>query len=269
MREIASVLENVSVADNIFRLRLLSPGIAHLARPGQFVMIKVSDGLDPLLRRPFSFNKINQEDGSIDIMYRVVGRGTSLLSRYSAGQKLDLIGPLGNGFRLLSNYRGTIAMIAGGMGIAPLYGLTLELRKRIDRGQLHLFYGARSEAELIGDPLLDSLGIQIHLSTEDGSKGYQGTVTNLFFHFVSSHGILPSHLYSCGPLKMQTIIADWARKNDVAAQMCVESLMACGFGACLGCAIPARSSMPRYLHVCKDGPVFDAELIQWESVKCI
>ena len=271
--EDARIVYQERISGQIFRLRLHSPEIAEQAGCGQFVMIRVREGTDPLLRRPFSFSRIYPEDGDFEILYRVVGRGTWLMSRLSPGEAASVIGPLGNGFELPIDKTIPLAFIAGGMGIAPLLELIAQvIADRGENGQRHLrlFYGARTASELLPEDFLTERGVPVHFATDDGSFGFKGRVSRMFEQTVAEGDFRPVELYSCGPLAMQHVVAGWALSNDTLAQLSMESLMACGIGACLGCALPAATpdnpDMERFVHVCEDGPIFSAGTIQWNKI---
>jgi dihydroorotate dehydrogenase electron transfer subunit len=274
-QENALILDHREVADRTWLMRLMSPKIALEARAGQFAMVQVREGIDPLLRRPLSFHRIFAEEGCIELLYRVVGKGTLLLSKTMPGTNLDLLGPLGNGFDLPApDARGPFAMVAGGIGVAPLFELMERItlsNPALDPQQINLFYGARTVAELLALSTFGKLGIRVHWSTDDGSFGYKGYVTRLFTEFAEESAFRPKLLYVCGPLEMQYHVAHWALTRDVPAQLSLESLMACGLGACLGCALPASSpddpAADHYVHVCKDGPIFPAGAIQWQKLQ--
>ncbi|MDR3569462.1 MAG: dihydroorotate dehydrogenase electron transfer subunit [Syntrophobacteraceae bacterium] len=271
--EEARIVYQERVLGQTFRLGLHSPEIVSAARPGQFVMVRVREGMDPLLRRPFSFSRIYPERGDFEILYRVVGRGSLLLSRLAPGEGLNLVGPLGNGFELPGKESAPLAFIAGGIGIAPL----LELIARItsERGKkgaegLRLFYGARCADELLPEDALRMPGLRVHFSTDDGSSGYKGRITRMFEEVLAEGEFRPCGIYSCGPLAMQHSVAKWALSTDTLAQLSMESLMACGIGACLGCALPASTpedpGAERFVHVCEDGPIFLAGSIKWKNI---
>jgi dihydroorotate dehydrogenase electron transfer subunit len=271
--EEARIINQQKISGQIFRLRLHSPGIAGAARCGQFVMIRVREGTDPLLRRPFSFSRIYPEDGDLEILYKVIGRGTWFMSQLEPGSTSSLIGPLGNGFELPIDKTVPLAFIAGGIGIAPLLELIAQVVS--DRGakgaeKLRLFYGARTASELLPEEFLRDQGIRVHFATDDGSFGYKGPISQMFEEFVAAGDFRPCELYSCGPLAMQYYVAGWALKNDTLAQLSMESLMACGIGACLGCALPAATpgdpESERFVHVCEDGPIFSAGFIKWNKI---
>ncbi len=273
-QEAARLLEQEAVAHQTYRMKLHSPTIAGEARAGQFLMLQVRDGNDPLLRRPFSFHRIQREEGAVEILYRVVGRGTWLMSQMDPGSTISLIGPLGNGFDLSNSGAGPVFLAAGGVGIAPLKELVDRLLSDPSRSageEVHLFYGARTAAELLDASLLAAPGLRIHWSTDDGTMGFRGTVTQVIEQVVRDEGVRPTRLYACGPLAMQYRLGLWALREGIDTQLSLESLMACGFGACLGCALPAANpdhpTSDHYLHVCKDGPIFSAGSIQWDRIR--
>jgi dihydroorotate dehydrogenase electron transfer subunit len=254
-------------------MRLHSPQIVRNAHSGQFVMMRVRDGTDPLLRRPFSFGRIYPQDGDFEILYRVIGRGTWFMSQLSPGAVVNLIGPLGNGFELPIEKSAPLAVIAGGIGIAPLLELMAEVVSDCGGNgeeNLQLFYGARTKDELLPEEFVKMPGIEVRYATEDGSFGHRGRVTQLFEEFMAQCIYKPIEIYSCGPLAMQHRVAGWAISNDTLAQLSMESLMACGIGACLGCALPAFTpedpDAERFVHVCYDGPIFSAGSIKWNKI---
>ena len=271
--EEAQVISQERICGQIFRLRLRSPHIAQSAGCGQFVMMRVRSGTDPLLRRPFSFSRIYPERGEFEILYRVIGRGTWLMSQLGPGAAASLIGPLGNGFELPIEKTVPLAFVAGGIGIAPLLELLAQVmseREEKERDNLRLFYGARTQAELLPEELMRELGVRVHFATDDGSLGFSGRVTQMFEKSMAEGDFQPAEIYSCGPLAMQANVARWAISNDILAQLSMESLMACGIGACLGCALPAATpadpESETYVHVCEDGPIFSAGSIKWNKI---
>ena len=273
-QEDARVIDQEEVAERTFRLRLRAERIARTARAGQFVMLQVHKGTDPLLKRPFSFYRIVPGDGLIEILYRVVGRGTWCLSQCPPGTQLNMVGPLGNGFALPHPDDRTIVLIAGGIGIAPLNELMVQIASNHPRSSgnaVHLFYGARTAAELVPTLPYESMGTIVHCSTDDGSFGYRGYVTQLFELMTGRDVPRPALLYACGPLVMLHQVARWSLAQNVPSQLSLESLMACGIGACLGCALPAPHPddpmSDNYLHVCKDGPIFKAGSIAWTKLQ--
>jgi dihydroorotate dehydrogenase electron transfer subunit len=230
------------------------------ARPGQFLMVRAGQGNDPLLRRPLSLH--DGGEGTLDLFFQVAGHGTALLAAKSTGETLAILGPLGNGFDLAPVAAGTDAwLVGGGRGIAPLFFLGRALR---DRGaRVRVFYGGRTSADL---PLLDkfaSAGLACDGSTDDGSLGAAGFVTALLEAELERSR--PAHLFVCGPDPMMEKAAALAFDRGIDAQISLESIMGCGFGACWGCVKRIRrAGEAKWRKICEDGPVFRASEIVWE-----
>ncbi len=254
-QEQCSVLENVRVAQDYFRIKLSSKKITKDAGPGQFVQIKVSDGTVPLLRRPFSFHKISK--GSFEVLYHVVGDGSRILSKRKKGEKLDIIGPLGNGFDI---QKGKIAvLIGGGCGVAPLYALEEEMKRQ--KIESHFFMGATTRSLLLCQSDFTKIGTKLYVSTDDGSSGSKSNVSALFSSRLDLLDKEKVIIYSCGPKPMLKAVASIAKEKNIACYLSLEEHMACGIGACLGCTVKTKNGNKR---VCKDGPVFDAEELIWQ-----
>jgi dihydroorotate dehydrogenase electron transfer subunit len=241
-----------------YRLTLDCPQIAGNSKPGQFVMIKTGPGKDPLLRRPFSIHQTSDE-GLIQIYFKVVGRGTEILARHRPGETLSVFGPLGRGYRVDTSAPSVI--IGGGLGIAPLLFLVKEnCRLKKDCSKDLIILGAREKIEI--EPLLDDFrkfGLSIHLATDDGSLGYHGFVTGVMESLNLPSGC---NVYSCGPEPMMAGVSALCKSKSIPCQVSVESVMACGMGACLGCSRPAKKGT--YTHVCLNGPVYEAEDLIWK-----
>lgn len=255
-QEKAPILTKEALTRDVYRLTVHAPKIAKTAIAGQFAMIRVLDALDPLLRRPFSIHKTT-EDGSVSFLFKVVGKGTKMLAALNPGMKIDLIGPLGNGFTLATS--GSFSMIGGGMGIAPLYFLAKQkLEAKRDYDNPPVLLGAQTQTELLklAEEFVE-LGYPVHTATDDGTLGHHGFVTELLDEILTRVKLV----YVCGPMPMMRIVATKCIKAGVACQVSLETHMACGLGACLGCTFPAAKG--GYIHVCKEGPVFSAEEVQW------
>lgn len=263
----AEVLHNEKITEDICRLTLSAPGIVEAASAGQFVMVRASDNFDqPLLRRPFSIHQVS-EDGRIQILFKIVGKGTAFLATRKKGDALNLVGPLGKGFALPSQ-PANICIIGGGMGGAPLFYLTKQiLRHQGDHSQVMVFLGAASAGEVanLRKDFAD-LGVKVLVATDDGSDGHHGLVTELMASNLDHNEKWT--VFSCGPHPMMKAIASYCLKRSWPCQVSLETLMACGISACLGCAIRASGQIndvaKPYLHVCKDGPVFEAGEVAWE-----
>ncbi len=249
---LSRILANDRLTAEVFRLTVYAPEIAAAAAPGQFVMVQVSGSLDPLLRRPFSIHS-RGADGSLSLLFKVVGKGTALLAQAKTGDEIDLLGPFGRGFDLSAAEK-PVCLIGGGMGIAPLLFLAQELP-----GKKYALLGARNHDELA--PLAKAfaeLGCTVQLATDDGSLGHHGFVPDLLDE------VLPdvSRVCTCGPSPMMRSVASKCRQAGKPCQVSVETHMACGMGACLGCVMPGADG--RQVHVCTDGPVFNAEELAWQ-----
>lgn len=257
----ASVIENRQIKKDHYLLTLHSSEKFKQPEPGNFFMLSVDSGLDPLLKRPFSIHRLIGSD--FQILYRVVGRGTGLLSRRKPGELLDVTGPLGNKFPI-ANTQDKIIFIAGGLGIAPIFSLAEKLIKK----KPLLFYGARTNEELLCVDELRTLGIEPVIATDDGSSGRKGNIVNVLRNFLASdsgRAIRESSqlcLYACGPKPMLMALSQLAIKYDLKGYMALEQNMACGLGTCLGCVVNTKKG---YKRVCKEGPVFSIKEIIWES----
>jgi dihydroorotate dehydrogenase electron transfer subunit len=258
-------------------MEIESPEISGEARPGQFVMIKTRDGLEPLLRRPLSLHRISPT--CIELLYQVIGKGTQSLSRTRPGEFLDLLGPLGKPFPLPPSSSGTILLLAGGMGIAPLLALAEQIAKKAGgKGQraksnnftsripprknnLILLYGTKNKSNLVRIQNFQKLGIEVKTVTEDGSAGRKGLATDLLRKFLISSPGQISAVYACGPRPMLKSVARIMKNKKIPVYLSLEEIMACGMGACLGCSVRAQGAEIKYLRVCQDGPVFEAKEI--------
>ncbi|MBE9535691.1 MAG: dihydroorotate dehydrogenase electron transfer subunit [Proteobacteria bacterium] len=259
------ILANVEVAPDHYRMEIEAPFVPERALPGQFVMVKVTDGLAPVLRRPFGIYTINEARGSFEMIYRVVGEGTRLLSEMADGVDIDVLGPLGNGFNLdLAGDQPLI--VAGGVGVPPLFSLAQGL---IGKGKKPVvIIGGRTADDLLSLDAFRAIGIEPLLATEDGSSGYKGYVTAIMEERLDD-GKIPSAVYSCGPKLMLRRVGEIAMSRGIPCELSLEAIMACGFGVCLGCVVKTCSSDGSSEHdfsrVCCEGPVFDAKEIIWDE----
>lgn len=256
----AEIIFNKKIASQTFLMALRSKMIATSAKPGQFVMIRVGSGMDPLLRRPFSICGIRGDDVFL-VLYKIVGRGTMMMSQKTKGDQLSVLGTLGQGFEPPENNRVSL-LVAGGIGVAPLFFLARALRGR----RIHLMTGFGSLNEIIPINTITNLDIQQSISTDDGTDGHTGPVTDLLTTYLEQHAEKKEalSLFACGPIPMLKRIASMALDNNIPCHVSIEAAMACGLGACQGCAVKASSQAGRdYWHVCKDGPVFPVHAIDW------
>jgi len=256
-QEKATIINFEQLSEDNFRLTLDAPLIAKSSNPGQFVMIQAGTGKDPLLRRPFSLHQASSS-GHIQIYFKNVGRGTDILAHAKIDEILDVFGPLGRGFEISKDKRA--CLVGGGLGIAPLLFLAKRLcRSGKDNSGDLILLGGRTKSEVA--PLVDDFqqfGIEVRVTTDDGSYGMQGFVTEIM---KSEPVDESSQIYACGPDPMLARVFQICQERNAGCQVSVETMMACGMGACLGCNIEAVNGS--YAHVCIDGPVFNAEDLLW------
>ena len=293
----AVVRYNKALTGEHFLLRLECKGVppegvppegVPVIQPGQFVMLRVVQlpvtlestpysilhgkevpgAFDPLLRRPFSV--YNAGSGWVELLYRVVGKGTALMAALKPGDEVDVMGPLGQGFPEPAD-PSKLIMVGGGIGIAPFYLLSKSIKgSGKGRGMKPtLLYGARGREDAVLALALKKLGVRVKVSTEDGSVGARGLVTTLLKKELKRDSIV----YACGPRGMLKAVAALTKERGVRSYVSLEAAMACGIGVCLGCAVKAKAGRSRpgkskpnktYRMVCSEGPVFDAETIDWK-----
>ncbi|MCU0539038.1 MAG: dihydroorotate dehydrogenase electron transfer subunit [Desulfobacterales bacterium] len=265
IQTLATVIRNEVIAPGYGRAALAcGEGFAR-ARPGQFVMLGFPEAIDPLLRRPFSIHRLvagGSAGPGIEVLYKVVGHATRRLSRVAPGEPLSLLGPLGRGFQVPSGVK-RLFCVAGGFGVAPFVFLAEWLQGRPSApAAIELFLGGRGREDLLCTADFERLGIPVHLTTDDGSCGDQCRVTDPFAAALARER--PDLVLACGPRAMLACVLGIVRAQRIACQLSIEAMMACGMGACLGCAVEGRRDPSRFLHACVDGPVFDAEEIDLE-----
>jgi len=225
------ILQNEYISKNVY--------------PGQFVNIKCSESDDMILRRPISI--LDAYEDKFEIIFRVVGKGTKSLSTYKVNEFIDVMGPLGNGFEYKKQYK-NIAFIGGGIGVFPVYFAAL----KYDGCNKDFYVGFKDKSEVILEKELKENGCNVYISTDNGSYGEKGYVTQLFKEKNKQYDMV----YICGPSIMEKVTVDYLKKNNIKGQVSLEERMACGIGACLVCACKTVHGMK---HVCKDGPVFNIE----------
>jgi len=264
------ILTNREVAKDHFVMSLAVPDDFQEVLPGQFIMIRVKGREFPFLARPFSVYSIYslQKMIIIEILYQVVGKGTIILSRLRKDDELSILGPLGRGFDIVPD-RKKIALVAGGIGVAPLSFLAEYLGRQASGSQedweIVSYMGAKNSELLIDRRRLENVCSRVMISTDDGSDGYHGTVTDLFKEDIRSYKYDDLMVYSCGPYPMMKRMAEILKEHSIPCQVSVEERMACGVGACLGCTVRTDTQKEDhlYMRVCKDGPVFDIDTIIW------
>jgi dihydroorotate dehydrogenase electron transfer subunit len=264
----AEIISNRTLSADYNVLALAAPAIAATALPGQFVMVKAGSGHDPLLRRPFSvFEVLRSSDGTpagITLLSKRIGPSTSLIYTARPGQIAACLGPLGRPFTIV-DAPAEAWMVAGGVGLAPFAALAETLRARAV--QTTLFYGARRGDELFYLDFFRALGVELVLTTEDGSAGERGRiVAPLDRRLATRKPEAPVMIYACGPEGMLAATATTAAKYSRPCQVSVERIMGCGMGGCYSCVVPMRGDDGRFHHVrsCLTGPVLAADQIRWD-----
>jgi len=252
-------IKEVFCQNEICKMTIDAPEICQAAKPGQFIMVKAAEekSNDPLLRRPFSIHQVS--DGLLTIIFKVVGRGTKNLANMKVLEFLDVVGPLGKGFDISKEQRHYL--IGGGMGIAPMHYLAESIKMQNPESDIVALLGARTARELDVFAQINALQfLQVKIATDDGTAGHHGLVIDLLERSVEENGA--GAVYCCGPWPMMKAIAQYCNDKKMACQVSLETIMACGIGACLGCAVAGSELLgDGYLHVCKDGPVFEAAKI--------
>jgi dihydroorotate dehydrogenase electron transfer subunit len=267
---------NECLALDTYCLRFLCPDMARRILPGQFVMLRLADCNDPLIGRPLAlYDTVPAADGSplsIDVVYLVKGKLTSRLKELSPGQLAEVWGPLGNGF--LPRQAEHLIMVAGGIGQTPFLALAQEYlgRKRYGHpprlvpraGKVTFCYGARTHEYLAGVEDFERLGVDVRISTDDGSRGKRGLVTDVL-RDVLREGGKSQRIVCCGPEPMMAAVAQIAHESNVPCEVSLETPMACGIGICFTCVAKVRESSGQwdYKRTCVEGPVFDSERIEW------
>jgi len=265
------ILGQKIISNNYFLCTLEAPSVAFQAVPGQFINVRISDAYEPLLRRPLSIHRVTSSH--IEIFYEVLGQGTKILSRKRQGEYLDIIGPLGNGFKLDKQEGSQAIIVSGGMGVAPLLFLAEEIvtsQKSKVTSKPIVLIGAKTKSQIICESNFRKLGCDVKIATDDGSRGLKGYVSALLENILRTTPACRTGrddsrrttVYACGPKPMLKAIAGISLKYNMLAQVSLEEHMACGIGACLGCVIRTKDG---YRRVCVDGPVFEANHIIWRD----
>ncbi len=261
----AEILSNVEVAPGHYLMALSVSRVFRDAQPGQFVMLRPGGRGVPFLGRPLGIYSLadHDEGARIEILYRAAGRGTQVISTLCEGDRMEILGPLGNRFDLPPDMD-TAVLVAGGIGIAPLVFLAQQLSCRSAGVRVVVYIGARDAATLLGLDRVKVCSAEVRLSTDDGSAGYRGPVTDLFREDLGSFDAVKTAVFVCGPNPMLKRMSEIVADHPISCQVLMEERMACGMGACLGCTIEVRTRQGvQYRQVCSDGPVFDLREIVW------
>lgn len=237
------------IARGVFQLVLRGEMAAHINAPGQFVYIRCGDGWETLLRRPISIADWDKREETMTLIYRVTGKGTAWLSRKRAGEVVDVLGPLGNGFHLPSAEKHRVLLVGGGVGVPPLYGLARELKAQGKNVQTYLGFASAPDVFLVDQFRALSA---VKVTTDDGTYGFRGRVTDLM-----DQPFMWDVFYACGPYPMLKALQQLFAGSGVEGYLSLEQRMGCGIGACLACVCPTTDG--KLKKICSDGPVFPYE----------
>ena len=257
LEETIQILSNERDTDLYFRLVVRAPRIAPLVQPGQFAHVRIPPLKDALLRRPFSIYQAAHD--TISILYKAVGKGTQALSQMRPGDELNALGPLGHGFTVPAPGGETPLLVAGGYGMAAMYLLA----QRSPRKAI-VFVGGRRRVDILCEDEFHALGWDVRVTTEDGSRGEQGLVTQPLLAEFRRESV-GRKLFACGPTPMLRAVGKIAEDFNVPAELSMDEHMCCGVGVCLTCVIPVKSGDGwEYQRTCTEGPVFEARHVVWE-----
>lgn len=240
------IREILELQDHIYLLKVFSPELTSNIQPGQFLNIRVSERVFPLLRRPFSVCDVDGDH--LYLMFNIMGEGTNMLAHKPIGSTLDILGPLGHGFNLEGNYD-TAVIVAGGLGAAPFPFVT---RMLDGKKNILSFIGGRTKSDVITYNFKN-----VERASDDGSVGFKGNVVQLLDKNIEQLKSQKIKIFACGPTAMLRTLKEFCLKNEFECEVSTECAMACGFGICQGCPIESTSEKDHYLLVCKDGPVFN------------
>lgn len=250
---ISEIVGKETLSKDICKLTLKSVEISESAKPGQFIEVKCSNGIDVLLRRPISISNVNKHKGEVDIVFQIKGKGTKALAEKKQEEVLDIIGPLGRGFTVSDSFK-RIAIVGGGIGVFPL----LFLAGSFKNTETITYLGFRNIDQIIMLDNFKQVSDDVKVATDDGSFGHHALVTQVLERDLVTEKF--DMIYACGPKPMLKSVIELASKNKLACEISIEERMGCGVGACLGCACMIKEGEDiRYGHVCKDGPVFNAK----------
>lgn len=263
LEETVQIVANRRETDAYFRLLVRAPRIAPRVQPGQFAHVRILPLKDALLRRPFSIFQVDGE--TFSILYKSVGKGTEVLSRMKPGEELSVIGPLGHGFTVPKAGGEMPLLIAGGYGMAAMYLLA---ERSPQKGIV--FVGGRRRVDILCEPEFRALGWEVRATTEDGSHGEKGLVTQPLLAELRTANFETRNLklFACGPTPMLKAVGKIAADYSVPAELSMDEHMCCGVGVCLACVVPIRGGDAwEYQRTCTEGPVFDSRQVVWNAVK--
>ena len=256
----AELIKKEKLLEGLYKFSVYAKEIVELANPGNFIEIRINENSDPFLRRPISIYNLDKENGVLEFIFQVKGKGTELLAKKKEGDKIDIIGPLGNGTFKFEEYK-NIAVIGGGIGIFPLYELSKQAKNAGKK--VYTYLGFRNKDLVTLENEFDEVSTMLTITTDDGSYKNSGFAINYLENDLEKNNI--DCIYACGPLPMLKAVKKLAEEKEIPCQISLEEKMGCGMGVCLGCAVRTATSTddnPQYLHVCKAGPVFNSKMVQ-------
>lgn len=255
VQEDCRIVGKEKLNENIFKISIKSKEISELAKPGNFLEIKVSDSLETFLRRPISIYNIDKENQVVEFFFQIRGKGTNILSERKIGDILNVLGPLGNGTFSIKQYK-KVAIIGGGIGIYPLYELAKSLK---DNSEVNVYLGFRNKELVTLEDEFEQISNKLIITTDDGSYKEKGYAIDFLKEDCKEEK--PDIIFACGPLPMLKAIQQFSLENEIPAELSLEERMGCGIGACVGCAVLTKNKNgeEKYKYVCQHGPVFNAK----------
>lgn len=256
----AKLIKKEEIIKNIYKFSVKAPEIVESAKPGNFIEIRVTEGIDPFSRRPISIYNLDKENGILEFIFQVKGKGTEILSKKQEGNDIDIIGPLGHGTFKFDKYK-NIAVIGGGIGIFPLYELSKQAKQNAVK--VNCYLGFRNKDFVMLEKEFEEVTDRLIITTDDGTYKNKGFAIDYLKDDMANEKY--DCIYACGPLQMLKAVQKYAVENNIDCQLSLEEKMACGLGVCLGCAVKTAKSpkdAPEYWHVCKGGPVFNAKDVE-------
>ena len=256
----AKLLKKDELKPGILKFSVQADEIVNTAKPGNFIEIRVNDDIEPFLRRPISIYNMDKENGILEFIFQVKGKGTTILSKRDEGELIDIVGPLGYGTFKYSSYE-NLAIIGGGIGVFPLYELAKSAKN--ENKNVNTYLGFRNKDLVVLENEFKEVSNQLTITTDDGSYAQKGFAIDFLKKDIEDGKI--DSIYACGPLPMLKAIRELAIEKNIPCQISLEERMACGLGVCLGCAVKTAKSpkeTPEYWNVCKAGTVFQAKDVE-------
>lgn len=254
--EKVELVKKEQLKHDIYKFSIKSENMANEAKPGQFLEIKVTDNIEPFLRRPISIYNIDGE--AVEFIFQVKGKGTEILSHKKVGDIINVLGPLGNGTFTIKEYK-KVAIIGGGIGTYPLYELAKELK---GKAETTMYMGFRNKGLVTLEKEFEGVASRVVITTDDGSYKEKGFAINVLKEDCKTEK--PDIIFACGPLPMLKAVQEFANSENIPCEMSLEERMGCGIGACVGCNVRIVTENPdevKYNYVCKDGPVFNSKKV--------